>query len=385
MWDFSKVRQVPGLLWSWLVGFLRVIGNRMVTIVSVAFLLASVCLLCLLSLEVWRQAGSSASMAVGESGLHMLVLIGLILGFAILIQAGDGLVGRLRKLGPAEFGEAREAAAKDNLAQVEALIKRLQGDAPRLDVADKATQLTPEEEYIFGRASSLVDYLEWSGADLQRNESLQKLVSKVGVVYLDKKQYPQAIDRFQYLLDQSKGSYQPFEVHYRLALAKCHWGIQILEEDVQDNAKGESLLRDSILHAHAAINSLGSSSLSQAYTAYDLMGLAYEKLGKLSDAIHWYKKSADENSRYAPALYNYANCLQRRAGAREEADLRRALTLLEGIQRDHEAVDKALVALERAIGGTSQDLKHLLGHNRGALVVLASRLRATSEGQQNPR
>ncbi len=105
----------------------------MVAIVAVPILVG-------LALTLWREGRNLQPS--GASDTRLLVLVALVVGFAILIQAGDRLLGRLRKIGPAEFGEAQ---AIDNLPALENLVERLTSGMPRLDVSQPSKVSNPRK------------------------------------------------------------------------------------------------------------------------------------------------------------------------------------------------------------------------------------------------
>ncbi len=126
-------------------------------------------------------------------------------------------------------------------------------------------------------------------------------------------------------------------MRYRLALAKCLWGIQLLSKFPD---QGKAMMRESINEANAALKVLGYSDSGQAYLAYFVRGQAHDWLNELSHAAHWYAKALEINSLYAPATYNAAIISIKRG------DLSGAWKLLEGLEKDHEDLGKVLSGWE---------------------------------------
>jgi tetratricopeptide (TPR) repeat protein len=341
------------------------VKRHMVTLVSMPILIW-------LLLLLWRE-GNDLRLA-SDADTRLVVLLGSILGFAILVQAGDHLLGRLKKLGPAEFGELE---AKTTLPKLDDLVERLSRALTRLDVSDHPSTLSDEERFYFSKASSLVDHLEWSNADFQTNSALQRLVSRIGLIALDQAEYVLAIDRFGILLGKSGGSYQPFEIRYRLALAKCLFGIELLRRTDPDCERGNALLRESIAETEETEKIVRQERSDRIYLPYFVRGQAHEWLKEASHAKHWYQEAAKANPLYAPAVYNAATS-HAKVGNLEEA-----WAQLSTLRRDFEEFGKVALGLS-----TDPDLENLrrsadYGERVQALVERLQPAIPTTGGQPN--
>lgn len=306
---------------------LRFLKRNAVSLVSLPMLAWLLTLL-------WRERADVHLATFGDS--HLLQLLGAILVLAAALQGGDHLLNRLKKAGPLEFAE-REARA--TLPKLDDLVAGLPHESNRLVVSDPPSALTLEEKHSFDKADSLVRYLEWSHADLKESSELLFLISRVGLIALDQGNHVLAIDRFNYLMRVSEGTYKPFEIRRRLALANCLFGVQLLEQP-RSEPRAKELLARAIHETWEADAARTSRDSEWLYSVLYIRGQAYDFLEKQSDALHWYTAAMEANPSYAPAIFNRASILAK------QGDLEGSLRLLDSLRPDHEEVANVRQALE---------------------------------------
>ncbi len=358
---FALALSHPDKTWHSLGRLWRIVKGSMVTLVSLP-------ILAWLLVQFWGDGGLHLAASADRRLVELLVLI---LGFAIVVQTGNDLLGRLRKAGPLEFAEKEARATLPRLVD---LVNRLPKEPHTLVVADQPSKLSSAELYYFEKANSLVSYLEWSQVDLEKSQELQELVSRIGLIALDQANFVLAIDRFEYLLAASRGAYRPFEIRHRLALANCLYGISLIEKG-DFAARGKELLARAISETWKAMAQSGHDE-ERAYAVLYVRGQAYERLGKTSEALRWYREAAARNRSYAPAVFNTASLLAR------QGELGEAWALLETLKRDFVEIEGVIENWDR-----DEDLRKLGAHEdyRSKVAQKGAELRKKEPTSEDPR
>ena len=247
-----------------------------------------------------------AQMAPGapDVSLKDLVLLGLVVGLAVLAQAGHRLLHRLKKVGPVEFLDQ----------QYERIVPELEGIEWEGELVDSIERLSLRLLWEYEKAESFVTHLEGSGlgaSGLAHSEKLHNLLFKLAKIAMMRGHWARLVDRTELLLKITDGKYKTARTHFR-----CGLGYRKLAAEETEWAKTEkppkaqehlNNAKELLLKAQDHLWRAAEGNPHSYRACWDL-GIVQFHLGEYPLAIESNKKAIHIFPRYAKAKYNLALC-----------------------------------------------------------------------------
>lgn len=278
----------------------RWLNDHLVQMVAWTLMLALGVLL-MSRIEKARETSDSLNASIKE-----LVLLGLVVGLAVLAQLGHRLLHRLKKVGPVEFIERRYDQIAPELPEI---LVDLDGPKPPL-----SAKLLWEYE----KAEIYVTHLEWAGLEgsgVAGNERFHDLLFKMSAIALMRDYLPRAVDRLELLLKISEGEFKCADAHYRCGIA--YRKLATKEEDQeklyrerQQKKEEEHHRMEKLELCQKAQTHLRKASEEDPYLHQAFFNLAFVQfvLREYPLAIANNEATLEILPRYALANYNLAIC-----------------------------------------------------------------------------
>lgn len=314
---------------------LRWLYDHLAQLVALALMLALLVRFGAVYLARWNDENLDAH------SLKDLVLLGLVVGLAVLAQLGHRLLHRLKKVGPVEFIEQRYDQIAPELPDV---VVELDGPRPPLPA-----KLLWEYE----KAEVYVTHIEWSDLEVSaviRKERFHDLLFKMGAISLMCDYLARAVDRLELLLKISAGEYKCAETHYRCGIAYRMLGSKEEAKEMQARKNGDRKNEDWHRQEKMELYRKAQDYLRKAGEEDPYHYQAYVNLAYVQALLKEYSLAIENNEAaikifpgFAPAEYNRAICYLKLD--QEE----KALKAIESIKKDDEGAREVLITAFRDV------------------------------------
>jgi tetratricopeptide (TPR) repeat protein len=303
--------------WATVVLALRILKSHLVQVLASALTLSFAVLLARSYLDHFEDQAYGLSR-------DDLVLVGVVVGLAILAQSGHDLLLRLKKVGPVEFIERRSGQ----------IIPELEGLGPTYDVMrGDPKRLSKTLVWQYEKTETYLTHLEWSGlgaSGLSRNRKLHELIFRMTSVAMIRGHWERVIDRLELLLDISEGQFKAAEAHYRCGSSCLRLAEEMTPADGQQEDRAKKEEREHLLQKAQDHLSKATKEDPHLYRGFFILASVQFHLQAYPLAVESNDMAIRLFDAYAAAKVNLAICHVKRG------QLGQAWKALESIKKSDE-------------------------------------------------